>query len=114
MMTARYCLAAILVATASAAAAEIVPPEAATAAKARFDAAIANLRKQNTAAVTAAAAAFDKKVDALIAKAKDAGNLDLVLTLKSEKTKVAKGDATKGVGLPIDAATARQAYESAV
>src|SRR5262245_58641440 len=114
MTTIRYCVAGIFLATAGVAGAADAVPSAAAPAKERFDFTTARLRKQHASAVADAAAAFGEKLDALIVKAKDAGNLDLVLTLKSEKTKVAKGDTTKGVGLPADAVTARQTYDAAV
>src|SRR5436190_19619610 len=106
MTTFWYCVAGILFAAGVAGAAEVMVPPAAAPAKERFDAATTKLRKQHAAAVADAAAAFAEKMDALIAKAKDAGNLDLVLTLKSEKAKVVKGDGTKSLSLPADAATA--------
>src|SRR5206468_10282978 len=54
------------------------------------------------------------KLDALIAKAKEAGNLDAVLTLKSEKERLVKGEPAKLNPPPSEAATARQAYDAAV
>src|SRR5438874_12500290 len=111
----RHCLAGILLTMAGVAvAADVAPPTAAAPAKERFDAATAKLRKQHAAAVADAAAVFAQKINALIAKAKDGGNLDEVLKLKSEKEKVAKGDATRGLSLPADAVTARQTYDTAV
>jgi hypothetical protein len=97
----------------AAVAADPTVPDAATPAKERYDAAVGKLRTQHATAVADAAAAYSEKLDALIAKAKDAGNLDAVLALKSEKGRLDKGE-PKSSTLPSEATAGRQTYDAAV
>jgi hypothetical protein len=111
-------------------------PEAVAAIAKRYEAEVAKLqaehvnavteqRKALTAATTAAKKAYEqtvadaaglygKELDRLAAKAKDAGDLDAVLTLKAERDKLTDAGVSGKAGkLPAEAAKARTACETA-
>ncbi len=89
-------------------------PEAAKSVKASYDSVVAEAQKKYTKAILPATNEYSKKLGEMLARAKDAGNLDAVLQIQAETERLSKKDAGKAGKLPPDATKAFQIYDAAL
>ena len=96
------------------AAAQVPVPEAAKVVVEKYEAEASRISREHTALIAELKQKHAAQLDQLIAKAKDAGDLDGVLKLGEEKKKVARSEGPVGGTAPTAAASARRSYDEAL
>ena len=88
-------------------------PEAVGPAKAGYDEALTDLRKEYKTRMAVTAVEYGTRLDEIVDKATQAGDLDGVLQIKAEQARLAKGGGEKAGKLPAEGVKARQALDTA-